>query len=65
MHNSHNLIALITGAVSVNIYTPIDAMFTSHVMLCVIVFCAKGIIGAGISIGINRLYDAWKNNKTA
>lgn len=62
-YNSHSLIVLITGAVSVNVPTPIDTMFTTHAIACGIIFCAKGVIGAGISIVINQAVDYYKKNK--
>lgn len=62
-YNSHSLIALITGAVSVNVPTPIDAMFTYSALTGLIIFCAKGVIAGGISIGINQAFDYLKKKK--
>lgn len=62
-YNSHSLIAFITGAVSVNVPTPIDAMLSYDAITGLVIFCAKGVIGAGISIGINQAVDYYKKKK--
>ena len=64
MHTpSHTIISLCTGAIVVNVPTPIDAMFTPHMIGELIIFGLKAITGAVISIGINRYVDYLKKKK--
>ena len=64
MHTNHSFIAFVTGAVTVNVPTPMDNVFSTHTMADLIIFCAKGIIGAVISVGINKLVDYRKRKAT-
>lgn len=62
MHiNTHTIISLFTGAVVVNVPTPIDAIFSTSMILGAAIFITKGIIGALISVGINKYVDYKKS----
>lgn len=62
MHiNTHTIISLFTGAVVVNVPTPMDAIFSTSMILGATIFIIKGIIGALISAGINKFVDYIKN----
>jgi hypothetical protein len=66
MHiNTHTIISLFTGAVVVNVPTPMDAIFSTDMIIGATIFISKGIIGALISVGINKYVDYKKNKNTS
>ncbi len=65
MHiSSHTFISLCTGAVVVNVPTPIDAIFCTDMILGAVIFISKGVIGALISVGINKYVDYKKKQNS-
>ena len=66
MHtNAHTIISFFTGAIAVNISTPMDGMFTPNMIGDLIIFGIKTISAAAISVGINKWVDYRKSkNKT-
>ena len=63
--NPHTIISSFTGAIAVNIATPLDPMFTANMIGDLIMFGFKALSGAVISILINKYVDYRKSkNKT-
>lgn len=55
--NPHTIISCFTGAIAVNISTPLDPIFTPNMIGDLVIFGIKALSGAVISILINKYVD--------